>query len=111
MDLLRTKGLWIHSVRYGYVFGALESAGNMPARRPISSTGLLCGSPGPVEHWDLAGSAVHFYLGCLIDSGAKLTAATAGINQMILHRLAECFEDCWISLLSETKDSVASCTP
>ena len=29
LDLLRTKGMWGASVRYGYVFGGLEKAGNL----------------------------------------------------------------------------------
>ena len=29
LDLLRTSGMWFASVRYGYVFGALASAGNV----------------------------------------------------------------------------------
>jgi hypothetical protein len=32
LDLLRTKGIWMASVRYGYVFGGLASAGNLMAQ-------------------------------------------------------------------------------
>ena len=32
LDLLRTKGLWIASVRYGYLFGGLEGAGSLESR-------------------------------------------------------------------------------
>ena len=34
LDLLRCKGMWLASVRYGYVFGGLESAGNLVAAMP-----------------------------------------------------------------------------
>ena len=32
LDLLRAKGIWLASVRYGYVFGGLASAGNLMAQ-------------------------------------------------------------------------------
>ena len=34
LDLLRCKGLWLSSVRYGYVFGGLENAGNLVPQLP-----------------------------------------------------------------------------
>ena len=34
LDLLRTAGMWHASVRYGYVYGALELAGNLAEAIP-----------------------------------------------------------------------------
>ena len=46
VDLLRTKGLWYHSVRYGYVFGALKQAGPLldaalPSRAALESLAAI----------------------------------------------------------------------
>ena len=37
LDLLRTKGMWPMSVRYGYVFGGLKDAGNLMSAEVRSS--------------------------------------------------------------------------
>ena len=34
LELLRTKGLWLASARYGYLFGGLRESGNLAARAP-----------------------------------------------------------------------------
>ena len=46
VDLLRTKGLWYHSVRYGYLFGALKHAGPLldaalPSRAALESLAAI----------------------------------------------------------------------
>ena len=46
VDLLRTKGLWYHSLRYGYVFGALKQAGPLldaplPSRAALESLAAI----------------------------------------------------------------------
>ena len=46
LDLLRTRGLWLASVRFGYVYGALATAGNL--------TSLLPSLHGPKEFAQLA---------------------------------------------------------
>ena len=54
LDLLRCKGMWHASVRYGYVFGGLESAGNLVAAMPyLWSAGTLASIAATFEQtWE-----------------------------------------------------------
>ena len=49
LDLLRTKGLWLASARYGYLYGALEPASPVYLARisPVSPPYLAHISPVP----------------------------------------------------------------
>ena len=40
LDLLRAKGLWLASVRYGYLFGGLTDAGNLSGH-PLAAASVL----------------------------------------------------------------------
>ena len=64
IDLLRTRGLWLASVRFGYVYGALATAGNL--------TELLPSLHGPREFAQLA--SIFDRVWCALMSWSQISA-------------------------------------
>ena len=44
LDLLRTRGCWLASVRYGYLYGALATAGHLSALLALGDSGATSGA-------------------------------------------------------------------